>query len=174
MIIVTSLFLLLASSGPANAYQMETRWRSEDGAQVLLSANAGKQVLLSFVYTSCGATCPLTTKRLQRLERAMKKAKKATRIVVVSLDPEGDTPEAVRAYRAQYGLTGDRQWEVLVGDAGALRTLTMLLDFRFSKNPESGAIMHDNKIFLLSKNGEVLVTTSSIEGEDDALLAALN
>ena len=104
----------------------------------------------------------------------MKKAKKATRIVVVSLDPEGDTPEAVRAYRAQYGLTGDRQWEVLVGDAGALRTLTMLLDFRFSKNPESGAIMHDNKIFLLSKNGEVLVTTSSIEGEDDALLAALN
>lgn len=169
--------IVASSSAPvtsANAYQLKTEWRAEDGRKVELARSyAGEQVILSFVYTSCGATCPLTTKNLQRLERAMKKANKHAKIVVVSLDPEHDTAEAVKAYRAQYGLTGNAGWSVLVGDPGELRKLTMLLDFRFSENPESGAIMHDNKIFLLSERGEVVVMAQSLAEDQASLLAAM-
>lgn len=174
-------WILASSSAPvsapasaANAYQLKTEWRAEDGKKVVLAKRyAGEPVIMSFVYTSCGATCPLTTKNLQRLEQAMKKANKRSRILVVSLDPKHDTPNAVKAYRQRYGLNGNTNWEVLVGDEGELRKLTMLLDFRFSTNVESGAIMHDNKIFLLSEHGEVLFTAGSLDEDQAPLLAAI-
>jgi protein SCO1 len=163
------LALLLSLTTSANAYQLETRFRAEDGKQVTLSRYKGTPVILSFVYTSCGATCPMTTKTLQRIERVI--GNKTARFVVVSLNPAQDTPDAVEKYRERYGLSS--RFDVLVGADAELRKLTMLLDFRFSKNPESGAIMHDNKIYLLSEKGEVIVMTPSLEEDQDKLISAL-
>lgn len=171
--IVQLMFSMLFTGSAANAYQLETRWRSEAGAVVTLDANKGAPVLLSFIYTGCGATCPLTTKSLQRIEKAAQRAGKKVSVVVVSLDPKSDTPAAVAAYRERYGLTGKRNWQVLVGDEAMLRKLTMLLDFRYSANAETGAIMHDNKIFVLSASGDVVVTANSLAEAHAEVIAAL-
>ena len=46
-------------------------------------------------------------------------------------------------------------WSFLVGSEEDTRTLAMLLGIKYSRNPISGDIMHDNKIVLLNGTGEI-------------------
>ena len=46
-------------------------------------------------------------------------------------------------------------WTFLVGSEEDTRTLVMLLGIKYSRNPNSGDIMHDNEIVLLNGAGEV-------------------
>lgn len=167
---MTALMLvavLLSAAPPvpaaANAFTLETTWRAEDGTERTLSSLKGQKFILAFVYTSCPSTCPLTTAKLKRLDKTLTAKKKQLPIVVLSLDPEHDTPEAVRAYRERYTLTEAKNWSVWVGADESVRKLTMLLDFRYSKNPESKEIMHDNTLYLISETGAVLLALPSLD-----------
>lgn len=163
----------LAQGPGADVLALETRWRTEAGATTTLDAFKGKPFALTFIYTSCAGTCPLTTKKLQRLDAELVKRGRPLELVVVSLDPAHDTPEALRQYRARYKLEGAKRWNILVGDDAQVRALTMLLDFRYTKNPESGVILHDNTVFLVGADGTVKASMSSLDQPLDAFLEAL-
>ncbi len=162
-----------AEDEPKNVLALETRWRDEAGATGSLEAWKGRWYALTFVYTSCAGTCPLTTKKLKRLDAALVKAGRPLEQVVVSLDPAHDTPEAVVAYRARYQLQKEKRWNVLVGDDAQVRTLTMLLNFKYTTNPESGVILHDNTVFLVAPDGSVKTSMSSLDQPLDEFLKAL-
>ena len=148
---------------PPNVLALETQWTAEDGRSTTLGAWRGRRYVLSFVYTSCTSTCPLTTQKLKRLDAALGKAGKPLDVVVVSLDPTRDTPSAVVQYRVTHSLQKAPRWHVLVGDEAQLRTLTMLLGFRYAKNAESGVILHDNTVYLIGPGGEVEASMSSLD-----------
>ncbi len=163
----------LAQAPAADVLALETTWRTEAGKTVTLAAFKGRPFALTFIYTSCAGTCPLTTKKLQRLDAALVQRGQPLDLVVVSLDPAHDTPEAVRQYRARYKLEKASRWHVLVGDDTQVRALTMLLDFRYTKNPESGVILHDNTVFLVGADGTVKASMSSLDQPLDAFVDAL-
>lgn len=162
-----------AGEPAANVLALETTWRTERGEKVTLESLRGRWYALSFVYTSCPGTCPLTTQKLKRLDAALRKARRPIDLVVVSLDPANDTPDAVASYRARYQLTGAKQWRILVGDDEQLRTLTMLLGFKYTRNAESGAILHDNAVYLVGPDGAVVTSMSSLDQPLDAFVAAV-
>jgi protein SCO1 len=156
-----------------NVLSLETKWRAEDGSRVSLSSMKGKTYALTFVYTSCAGSCPLTTRKLKRLDEALVKAGKPLDLIVVSLDPAHDTPEALVAYRARYGLEESKRFRILVGDDAQVRTLTMLLEFKYTRNPESGVIMHDNAVFLIGPDGSVRTSMSSLDQAMDEFVGAV-
>lgn len=156
-----------------NVLSLETKWRAEDGSRVSLSSMKGKTYALTFVYTSCAGSCPLTTRKLKRLDEALVKARKPLDLIVVSLDPAHDTPEALVAYRARYGLEESKRFRILVGDDAQVRTLTMLLEFKYTRNPESGVIMHDNAVFLIGPDGSVRTSMSSLDQAMDEFVGAV-
>ncbi len=165
--------LARADETPRNVLALPTTWRDEAGAPISLDAWKGRWYALSFLYTSCAATCPLTTQKLKRLDTALAKAGRPLDLVVVSLDPAHDTPQALTQYRARHHLEGADRWHLLVGEDAQVRTLTMLLDFKYTTNPESGVIMHDNTVFLIAPDGSVRTSMSSLDQPLDAFLAAL-
>lgn len=165
--------LAFAEDEPKNVLSLETRWRDEAGGTPTLSAWKGQWYALTFVYTSCAGTCPLTTKKLKRLDGALVKAGRPLDLVVVSLDPAHDTAEQVKKYRARYQLEDNRRWHVLVGDDAQVRTLTMLLNFKYTTNPESGVILHDNTVFLIGPDGGVKTSMSSLDQPLDEFIAAV-
>lgn len=63
----------------------------------------GKTVLINVIYTDCKDACPLITKKLVEARQALPAAAQdSIRFVSISVDPERDTPAALRAYaRAQ-------------------------------------------------------------------------
>ena len=83
----------------------QIRLRDVDGGLVDLHAMAGKPVLLSFVYSQCPDTCPLTMQTFRQMRDELGAAADDVQILLVSADPEGDTPEHVRSFLEQYGMS---------------------------------------------------------------------
>ena len=160
---VVVAFTAFGAEPKPNVLALETSWRTEAGATVSLLARKATTYALAFVYTSCPTTCPLTTQKLKKLDAALLKAGKPIDIVVVSLDPTHDTPAAVAEYRVTHGLTQNNRFHVLVGAEPEVRTLTMLLGFRYVRNVETGTITHDNAVFLIGPDGDLVTSMSSLD-----------
>jgi protein SCO1/2 len=91
-----------------------------DGTPVTLAAQRGHYVLVTFIYTHCPDVCPLITQNLNAALRAIgPTARKHVRVLAVSVDPAGDTPQAVKAYAREKHLFP--QFEYLIGTRTQLR-----------------------------------------------------
>lgn len=78
----------------------------------------GDPVLVTFVYASCPDVCPLIMQSLSRARELAGPVGARTRVVAVSVDPEGDTPEVVDAFLRRQRLRSSVRY--LVGDRARL------------------------------------------------------
>jgi len=74
---------------------------------------ADKPVILNFIFTSCGAICPVMSATFSQVQAALGAERDAVRMVSISIDPEHDTPEALKIYAKRYGA--GPQWKMLTG-----------------------------------------------------------
>jgi len=89
------------------------------GRPVNIANYRGKAVLVTFLYTSCPDICPLITSDLRVALNLMgRQVASKVQIIAVSVDPKGDTPQAVAAFLARHGMTGRMQY--LIGSAHEL------------------------------------------------------
>ena len=87
-----------------------------DGAAVPLRsqlANQDKPVILNFIFTSCGAICPVMSATFAQVQAALGPERDAVRMVSISIDPEQDTPAALKTYAGKFGARP--QWQMLTG-----------------------------------------------------------
>ncbi len=68
------------------------------GGPFVLSALAGKVVVLTFGFTSCPDICPLTLTRARALLDALGEDAASVEVVFLTVDPERDTPERLARY----------------------------------------------------------------------------
>jgi protein SCO1 len=72
-----------------------------------------KPVILNFIFTSCGAICPVMSTTFSQVQKALGPDRNAVRMVSISIDPDFDTPEALKIYAKKYGA--GPQWQMLTG-----------------------------------------------------------
>ena len=122
------------------------------GARVTADTLRGAPTVMTFVYASCHATCPVLIGRLRALaERDSGDA----RFVAVTLDPDRDTPAALAEHAARWEL-GSR-WHLLTGDAVAVRRLAEAHRVQAMRLPD-GEIAHENVVVLLDRAGRAAFT----------------
>lgn len=85
-----------------------------DGKPRTLADYRGKAVVLFFGYTQCPDVCPTTLLELAQARKQLGADGARVQGVFVSLDPERDTPEVLKAYVANFGadfvgLRGDEE-----------------------------------------------------------------
>ena len=83
-----------------------------DGRVIKLSDYRGKIVLLYFGYTFCPDVCPATLAQVKGAYDALGSDADRVQLIMISVDPERDTPEKTQTYVEQFdprflGLTGD-------------------------------------------------------------------
>ncbi|MHB8659507.1 MAG: SCO family protein [Solirubrobacteraceae bacterium] len=88
--------------------------RDERGTPLSLTAERGQVVLLTFMYSRCRQLCPLEGRMLAAAERRFGRSTRSL-LLVVSVDPGGDTPATIQRFVRRAGLAGDR-WHWLVGN----------------------------------------------------------
>ena len=87
----------------------------QDGETVAVDQLKGDWTLLFFGYTFCPDICPATLAQLRQLQGQLPEETRARlRMVLVSVDPNRDTPEQLKKYLAYFdagfqGLTGDEE-----------------------------------------------------------------
>lgn len=83
-----------------------------NGSTVRLSDYEGKVVVLYFGYTYCPDVCPITLSKLDRAMDILGDKADDVQVIMISVDPERDTPEILEEYMAHFnptflGVTGD-------------------------------------------------------------------
>ena len=92
--------------------------RDERGAPLRIADMRGKPVVVTFLYTTCKDTCPLT---LQQIRIALDDLGHDVPVVAVSVDPANDTPRRARAFTLRQSMQGRMRWAL--GDAAQLQRL---------------------------------------------------
>jgi protein SCO1 len=99
---------------PAPAIELHDAW----GRPVTLAAQRGRWVLVTFLYVHCPDVCPLIAQNLNAALRQLGPNRRRVRVLAVSVDPKGDTPQAVKRYVAQRALLP--QFRYLIGTRARL------------------------------------------------------
>jgi protein SCO1/2 len=79
--------------------------------------DSGRPVVLNFIFTSCGAVCPVMTSSFSRIQTKLGENPKKVQLVSISIDPENDTPQKLKEY-AQKFKAGEN-WTFLTGSLKA-------------------------------------------------------
>jgi len=151
-------------------YQLAATWTEDNGHSLQLRELAGEVEVLTFFYTSCEAACPMTVKALQSMKLGPAGSAHA-RFLLVSVDPEQDSPAALRRYRRTMKLDKDR-WKLLRGPPSDVRKLAALLGFNYEE-VDSGQFVHSNLVTVLNARGEVVHQQSALDGNLAELAAAI-
>lgn len=128
--------------------------RDQHGSRVRLSAQRGKVVVLTFLYTHCPDLCPLTALHINDALAALGARRSGVTVLGVSVDPRGDTPAAVRRFVRSHRLRP--QFHYLTGSRATLARIWRLYDV---KSVRIGGADPDHTLYvlLLDRRGKTRV-----------------
>jgi protein SCO1 len=121
------------------------RLRDQDGRAVSLRDYRGKVVVLTFLYTTCRDTCPLTATQIRG---ALDDLGRDVPALAVSVDPANDTPERARQFLFKRGLARDRM-RFLLGSRAQLQPIWKAYGIR----PQGEAFDHSAYVLLIDRRG---------------------
>ena len=129
----------------------------QEGRPFTMWEALGHIVVLNFIFTGCGDTCPTQTADLAAIQATLPADIRArTLFLSVSVDPEHDFPAALRAF-AEARNVDFATWRFLTGTPDAIRTV---VDFYGAVPPaKSGTTSdlitrHATLIHLFAPNGQ--------------------
>ncbi len=161
------VFMSLALQAPRSLPQRATalqqpaalpafKLRDHNGKPFDNASLNGNWSLVFFGFTNCPDICPAT---LQKLSIARKQLIQAGEsgfpdIVLISVDPERDTPEVMASYVANFGegITG------VTGSLEEIHKLTSSIGIYFHKSTGSDGhqdVQHSAAVMLINKSGEM-------------------
>ena len=127
---------MAAASNGAAKYQRSMRSYSipdvalvdADGKAVRLRDLLATQdpVMLNFIFTTCGAICPVMSKVFSEVPSSLGTQASRLRMVSISIDPENDTPAQLKAYAGTYGAGA--RWTFLTGRIEDVKAVQLAFD----------------------------------------------
>lgn len=121
-----------------------------------------KPVILNFIFTSCGAICPVMSATFSQVQKALGPERDAVRMVSISIDPDFDTPEALKIYAKKYGA--GPQWKMLTGSLD--NSIAVQRAFNVYRGDKMG---HTPATFLRGRVGQPWVRLDGFASADDIL-----
>jgi protein SCO1/2 len=118
--------------------------RDENGKPLRLGDLRGRPVVVTFLYTTCRDTCPLTA---DQIRVALDDLGHDVPVVAVSVDPANDTPSRARTFSLKHGLQGRMRWAL-----GSTEQLQRLWS-AYGIQPQSRDADHTASTVLLDAGG---------------------
>jgi len=129
---------------------------------------AGKAKAIFAGFTHCPDVCPTTLARLSGLMQKLGSDADKLKIVLVSVDPERDTPEVLKVYLAAF----DPRFVGLTGSPEQLGVFAKTFRIFYEKVPDSSGgytMNHSAGVLLFRKSGEFQGTIDREESDKVAL-----
>jgi protein SCO1/2 len=118
--------------------------RDQDGRTVTDRALLGSPVVVTFLYTHCKQTCPITA---QQVKGALDDLHRPVPAIAISVDPPNDTPASARRFLAKVGLSGRMRF--LLGTRRELEAVWR----GFAIAPQEPHREHQARVELLDARG---------------------
>ncbi len=130
---------------PAPAFAL----RDQTGRRVTLASLAGRTVALTFLDSLCKESCPIEGRMLASAIRQVSGPGRP-QLLVVSVDPAGDTPRTVARALHKWKLPADTLW--LLGTHAQLKPVWNA--YQITVDPVSGDIIHSTAVYLIDRKGD--------------------
>jgi protein SCO1 len=128
-----------------------------NGQPVSLSDFEGKVVLLYFGYTTCPDVCPTTLAEIHQALVALGKKADGVQVLMVTVDPERDTPEVMAEYVTHF----DSRFIGLVGTPDQTAEIATYYGIYYEKEEGNSAlgylINHTATVTAIDKEGYLRV-----------------
>jgi len=149
---------------------------NELGQPIRLSQYRGKTLVLSFLFTRCPLPtfCPRTARQLAETQQTLLSRERGPtnwQILVVSIDPEYDTPERLKQYGESYDYYPDR-WTLATGDLTEITALGEQFGVMFWK--EGGTISHNLRTVVVDPTGIIRANLIGNEWKVEELVAEID
>ena len=136
-------------------FNLTTSWNTEEGEVIQLEDLKGKTLVMVMIYTTCKAACPRLVADMRNIEAQIPKANlKDLNFVLVSIDPETDTPERLKAFAIE-NVMDDEQWTFLQGTESGVREFANVLAVKY-KQISPMDFSHSNIISVFNTQGELI------------------
>jgi protein SCO1/2 len=154
-------------------YGLNAIWTSDVGREVKLEVLRGRPQVIALFFTNCEHSCPLIVADLKAIAKALPASMRdKVDFLLVSIDPERDTPEALRGFRAKHELPTER-WTLLTGSAEATRQLAEMVGFNYQPGSPT-QYAHSLLISIINESGEIVFQQAGLGRPADEAVAALS
>jgi protein SCO1/2 len=139
--------------------------KGSDGSEVSLGRYRGKITIVIFGFTSCPVVCPTTLRTLAEARKTLGADGEHLQVVYITVDPERDDTERMRAYLATFdptfiGLTGTKE------ELEAVRKEYGIFANRESLG-ESYSFSHSSYAYLVDRDGRLRALMPYGQKSDD-------
>jgi len=134
-------------------FNLASKWHTEEGEEIQLKDLKGKTLVMVMIYTTCKAACPRLVADMRNIEKQVPNNDKL-RYVLVSIDPETDTPERLKAFAIENEMDAD-YWTFLQGTESSVQEFANVLAVKYKKISPID-FSHSNIISVFNDKGELM------------------
>jgi protein SCO1/2 len=112
-------------------FNLTSKWNIEEGKTITLKQLKGKTLVVVMIYTTCKADCPRLTADMRNInDEIPHKYKKDVNYILVSLDPETDTPKRLKEFALE-NYMDQEQYTFLQGTKSSVREFANVLAVKY-------------------------------------------
>ncbi|MBU2927039.1 SCO family protein [Winogradskyella psychrotolerans] len=121
----------------------------------------GKVYVVEFFFTTCPTICPIMNRNLVEVQNQFNNLEDFG-VASFTISPEIDTPEVLKAYADQYGITNPN-WHLMTGDETAIYKLANEGFNLYTAKDETveGGFEHSGNFALIDKEGFIRSRTDN-------------
>ena len=150
-------------------YNLPSEWTNQNGQNIEMKDLRGKVLVMVMIYTSCKAACPRLVADMRNIEsRLPENIKENVELVLVSIDPEVDTPKRLKAFSIENKMEGD-QWLFLRSTEENTREFAAVLAVNYKKISPLD-FSHSNIISVFNAEGELAYQQEGLGVNSDATI----
>lgn len=135
-------------------FNLTSKWNTEEGETIVLEDLKGKTLVMVMIYTTCKTACPRLVADMRNIaDQIPKNNLESIQFVLVSIDPETDTPKRLKEFAIENQMDGD-QWTLLQGTESSVREFANALAVKY-KEISPMDFSHSNIISVFNSGGEL-------------------
>lgn len=137
---------------PDSIYNVDIQWEQQDGKKVAFSDFQGKVLVTAMIFTSCKTACPRLTAEMRTISQKVGKVNPDDiQYMLISIDPETDTPKVMKAY-LEANQFGGKEWTFIRGTEDETREIANIMAVKY-KEISPVEFSHSNIINVYDKKG---------------------
>jgi protein SCO1/2 len=141
----------------------------QEGRAARFSELRGNTVLVFFGFTNCQSVCPAAMQKLRHVRRLLESVESPPIALLVSIDGERDSPEAMKAFLAPFGAG----FVGFTGPPAVVRPIAGRFSAVFFKGGQTDTaggydVEHTSQVYLVDQEGRMRATFYNASADDMA------
>ncbi|PWB25571.1 SCO family protein [Flavobacterium sp. HTF] len=154
-------------------YNLPSQWTNQDGKTTELKSLKGNVLVMVMIYTSCKAACPRLVADMRDIESKLNKDnKKNVKLILVSIDPETDTPQRLKSFAVNNKMNQE-PWIFLRSTEENTREFAAVLAVNYKKISPID-FSHSNIISVFNPEGELIYQQEGLGVNNEKTVEKIN